>query len=387
MNDLALIPVAARLVPRGGPVGANPAITARNDKEAAAAFLRVSSGGSDHTFESYRKEVVRLLVWLDERRLTLAKMTVDDVHAFYEHLGEPPKHWLRPRKPRRDETLKLTQLLIGPLSNKSIQYSRTVLGHFMKYLQHAGWLQRNVFLLSLKPAVMKTTAPTKLLDLEDWQWLWQWLTTSPAPTPYVEARVARRRWVFALLYHSGIRREEVAITTMGDFTRNDRIWTLRVLGKGNKERFVTVNSALMAELRRYRRSLGLEEYPIPTERLPLVMSLQRNTKNHPARKLQHLTPRAIYALVAETAKTAADECEDPHTRKRLKKLSTHWMRHTNASHRLQAKASVESTQDELGHADPRTTRIYAHVHNDARREDAEKLARLASQPRPKDQED
>lgn len=383
MNDLALIPAAALLVARGGPSGLNPAIAARNDLEAAATFLRARSSGSDHTFEAYRKEVVRLLVWMDEQRLTLADMTVNDVHAFYKHLGKPPKHWLRPRKPRRDETLRVTQLLIGPLSNASIQYSRTVLGHMMKYLQHAGYLQRNVFLLSLKPAVMKASVPTKLLDLEDWQWFWQWLTTRPTPTSYDAARVARRRWVFALLYHSGIRREEVAGTTMGDFTRNDRTWTLRVLGKGNKERFVTVNSALMAELRRYRSGLRLKEYPTPTERFPLVLSLHTHDAG---RKLRHLTPRAIYAVVAKTAREAARDCEDAHTRERLEKLSTHWMRHTSASHRLQAKASLESIQDELGHADPRTTRIYTHVHDEVRREDAEKLARLASQP-PSNQED
>lgn len=381
MNDLVLIPVAAQLAVRGGPVGSNPAIAARNDLEAAAAFLRARSSGSDHTFEAYRKEVVRLLVWLDEHCLTLAGMTVDDVHAFYGHLANPPSHWLRPRKPRHDETLTVTQLLIGPLSNKSIQYSRTVLGHLMKYLQHAGYQQRNVFLLSLKPAVMKTTAPTKLLDLESWQWFWQWLTTRPESKRFDASRAARRRWVFALLYHSGIRREEVAGGTMGDFTRSDRAWTLRVLGKGNKERFVTVNSTLLAELRRYRSSLKLSEYPVPTESYPLVMSI------HASRKSRHLTSRAIGALVTEAAHEASGDCEDAHTRERLLKLSTHWMRHTNASHRLQAKASLESTQDELGHADPRTTRIYAQVHNDARREDAEKLARLAAQPTSKDQED
>jgi site-specific recombinase XerD len=381
MNDLALIPVAAQLVARGGPSGANPAITAQNDLEAAAAFLRARSSGSSHTFEAYRKEVARLLVWLDEQRLTFAGMTVDDVHAFYDHLADPPQHWLRPRKPRHDETLRPTQLLIGPLSNKSIQYSRAVLGHLMKYLQHAGYLQRNVFLLSLRPAVVKTTAPTKFLDLESWQWFWQWLTTRPESKPFEAARAARRRWVFALLYHSGIRREEVASGVMGDFTRTDRFWTLRVLGKGNKERFVTVNSALLGELRGYRSSLDLPEYPVPTERHPLVMSI------HTKRRSQRLTPRAIGALVAKTAKEAAVDCEDAHTRERLLKLSTHWMRHTNASQRLQAKASLESTQDELGHADPRTTRIYAQVHDDARREDAEKLARLAAQPRSQKKED
>ncbi|MNY26647.1 hypothetical protein D3C86_1605070 [compost metagenome] len=39
-------------------------------------------------------------------------------------------------------------------------------------------------------------------------------------------------------------------------------------------------------------------------------------------------------------------------------------------------ASLETTQDELGHADPRTTRIYAKTSSVARKDDAEKLAEL-----------
>jgi site-specific recombinase XerD len=55
-------------------------------------------------------------------------------------------------------------------------------------------------------------------------------------------------------------------------------------------------------------------------------------------------------------------------------MTTHWLRHTNATHRLLAGASLETTQDELGHADPHTTRIYAKTSDTKRREDAEKLA-------------
>jgi site-specific recombinase XerD len=381
MNDLTLLPVTAQLVARGGPMGSNPAIAALNDLEAAATFLRARSSGSHNTFEAYRREIGRLLVWMNENRLTLGNMTVNDVHAFYDHLTSPPVHWLRPRKPHRDETLTITQLLIGPLSNKSIRYSRTVLGHMMKYLQHAGYLQRNVFMLSEKREVEETDVPDKILDLESWQWFWQWLTTRPEPKPFQATRVARCRWVFALLYHTGIRREEVAGGAMGHFIRTDRNWSLRVLGKGNKKRTVTVNSTLLSELRRYRRSVYLPEYPVPSEVYPLVMSI------HKTRKFQHLTPRAIGALVADVAEKAAKDCQDDHTKQRLLKLSTHWMRHTNASHRLQAKATLESTQDELGHADPRTTRIYAKVNDEARREDAEKLANLSAKPIAKAQGD
>jgi len=45
---------------------------------------------------------------------------------------------------------------------------------------------------------------------------------------------------------------------------------------------------------------------------------------------------------------------------------------------LKAGASLATTQDELGHADPKTTRIYASSMSEERIEDAEKLARISS---------
>ena len=57
-------------------------------------------------------------------------------------------------------------------------------------------------------------------------------------------------------------------------------------------------------------------------------------------------------------------------------MTTHWMRHTNATHRLMAGASLETTQDELGHVSPLTTRIYTHTLEEKRAEDAEKLTQL-----------
>jgi site-specific recombinase XerD len=348
------------------------AIDAQSDAEAAALWLRAKGGRSANTFDSYRREALRLLLWLGEQRLALAELKVEHVHLYYAHLANPPKHWIRPRKPRRDETLLPTQALAGPLSNKSIDYTRTVLGQMCSYLQDAGYLQRNVFRLSVKPPVVVETTPTRLLDLDSWNWLWDWILALPSGKPADAGHAARTRWVFALLYHTGIRREEAAHGRMGDFVRKDRAWSLRVLGKGNKEKFVTVNSTLLRELVRYRKSLKLADYPVPGEDFPLVASVNA------ARRSKPLTPRAIGLLVGTIGQRAAAECADEHCRAQIAQMTTHWMRHTNATHRLMAGASLETTQDELGHADPRTTRIYAKASDTRRKEDAEKLAKLGA---------
>ena len=347
-------------------------IDAQTDAEAAALWLRAKGVRSVNTFDSYRREASRLLLWLGEQRLSLAELKVEHVHHYYGHLANPPKHWIRPRKPHRSDTLLPTQALAGPLSNKSIAYTRTVLGQMCVYLQDAGYLQRNPFRLSVNLPVVAGTMPTRLLDLESWRWLWNWILTLPCDKPSDAAHAARVRWLFALLYHTGIRREEAAHGRMGDFTRKDRAWSLRVLGKGNKEKYVTVNSVLLREMVRYRQSLKLADYPVPGEDSPLVASVNVGRRNRP------LTPRAIGLLVGTIGRRAAAECEDEHYRVQIAQMTTHWLRHTNATHRLLAGASIETTQDELGHADPRTTRIYAKTSDMRRKEDAEKLAKLSA---------
>ncbi|HHZ24284.1 TPA: tyrosine-type recombinase/integrase [Xanthomonas vasicola pv. zeae] len=357
---------------RGGPAVPDAAIDAANDFEAVATWLRAKGTRSRHTFDSYRREAVRLLLWLNEQGLSLADMRVDDVHAFYAHLSDPPAHWLRPRKPRRDETLRSTQVLSSALSPQSVNQARTILGQLCAYLLNTGYLRRNVFSLSAKPSLVRRNSVSRQLDVESWRWLWESVAALPCATPQDARYVARARWVLALLYHTGLRREEAAKARMGDFVRDGRAWSLRVVGKGNKERFVTVNSTLLAELRRYRESLDLEPYPVPTETLPVVMSVVA------ARRGKELTPRAVGKLVADLSDAAMRDCPDEHIRDQINRMSTHWLRHTFGGHRMRMGAALETTQDELGHADPKTTRIYTPTIDANRRRDAEKLVELNS---------
>jgi integrase/recombinase XerC len=345
-------------------------IDAQTDVEAAAIWLKAKGGRSINTFDAYRREATRLLLWLGENNLTLSELKVNHIELYFAHLVNPPPHWLRPRKPKRHDNLQPTQVLAGSLSAKSIDQSRVVLGQLCGYLQQAGYLRHNVFRLVSRPVVIKQTVVTRLLDFEAWQWLWQWVLRLPQETDREKARAIRTRWLFALLYHTGIRREEAANGRMGDFIRKDQAWTLRVVGKGNKEKFVTINSSLYQELMLYRRALGLRETPSPAERMPLVASVNN------ARKSAAMTPRAVGWIIYTIGNQAASECQDDHIKAQIAHMTTHWLRHTNATHRLMAGASLETTQDELGHADPRTTRIYAKTTDRQKQEDAEKLAHL-----------
>jgi len=351
------------------------ALGVQTDVQAVAVWIRAKGARSAHTFEAYRREAVRLLLWLHETGVSLKTMKVDHAHLFYTHLAHPPAHWIRPRKPPRGTRLAATQVLAGPLSASSIAHTRTVLGGLCDYLHDAGYVTFNVFKLSMNPVVVVATHQDRVLHLESWFWLWDWLVrrSTSGKDARCQAAVVRERWLLALLYHSGLRREEAARGVMGDFVRTDKGWLLRVTGKGNKQRLVAVNAILLKELMHYRRSLGLPELPDPGERFPLLARINTGTRS------LAMTPRAIGMIIQDLAQAAAHDCPDVHIRSQLARLSPHWLRHTNATHRLAAGASLETTQDELGHADPRTTRIYAKTIDSKRREDAQKLADLQTQ--------
>jgi site-specific recombinase XerD len=371
MNEL--IDTDASLPVRTGSSSADAALSACSDIEAVSAWLLARGSRTPNTFDAYKRESGRLLLWLKDRGLGLRDLKVEHVHEFFQFLAAPPQHWLRPRKIERGQQLAPTQVMVGPLTASSIDYARTVLGQMCGYLQDAGYVQRNVFRLSSKPAVVNKSVSSRSLDIESWNWLWSWITRMPREDDREEARAVRARWLFALLYHAGIRRDEVASGTMGDFVRTDGDWQLRVIGKGSRERLVTVNSVLLQELLIYRAWHGLAPaYPVPSERTPLVLSV------YAARSAAAMTPRAVGKIISEVAAEAAKHCADEHIRDKIERMSTHWMRHTSATHRLKAGASLQTVQDELGHRDLKTTRIYTVDIAEARREDAELLARLHS---------
>lgn len=357
------------------------------DAQAVVLWLRARGSRSERTFDAYRREASRLLRWAGEQGMTLAAFTVEDTHRYFQHLTNPPAAWVA-RPGRQSKTH-----LAGPLSAGSLRYTRTVLSQLFGYLQEAGVVKSNVFKLSPIPAVAEIPVVERTLDLDAWRAVWAWATqvTEKQESPCDKGRLSgrldgrlngslsgrhavRARWVLALLYHAGLRRSEAVTATFGDFFRQDGQWLLRVHGKGNKPRFVTVNSALAAEMVRYRRACGLAtDNPTPGDPRPLIASVQPRRASLMAR----LTPRALDRLVQAIATHAAQATDDPVIASRIAKMTPHWLRHTHATHRLLAGASLETTQDELGHADPRTTRLYAKTADTKRRADAERLAALS----------
>ncbi len=138
--------------------------------------------------------------------------------------------------------------------------------------------------------------------------------------------------ILELLYASGLRVSELAALTLDAVDRAGR--TVRVLGKGRKERIVPFGASAARALEAYLADRAATRGPLFT--------------NHRGGRL---TPRAIHAIVRRSAVAAGI----------ARRVSPHTLRHTFATHLLDAGADLRAIQEFLGHSRLSTTQRYTHV--------------------------
>jgi integrase/recombinase XerC len=138
--------------------------------------------------------------------------------------------------------------------------------------------------------------------------------------------------ILELFYSSGLRLSELASLEVRDvdtFTES-----VRVLGKGRKERIVPVGSLALEAIQKYRQAAGVHAGP-------LFINKSR----------RRLSTRSVWLSLKRYLAFA----EIPQN------ISPHKLRHSFATHLLDAGADLRSVQTLLGHASLSTTQTYTHV--------------------------
>ena len=156
----------------------------------------------------------------------------------------------------------------------------------------------------------------------------------------------RDRAILELLYAAGLRVSEIATLDAADLDLSDR--TVRVRGKGGKERVGVIGEPAARALQRYLR-----------DGRPLLAAVSGSTKGPrtPAAALflnrsgGRLTSRSVQTLVRKHATKAGLPVE----------VHPHLLRHSFATHLLDGGADLRVVQELLGHESPNTTQIYTHV--------------------------
>ncbi|WP_296655265.1 tyrosine-type recombinase/integrase [Paraburkholderia sp.] len=340
--------------------GGHLQIAADTDVEAVRLWL-AEYAGSPHTLRSYRKEAVRLLMWAT-RTLgkPLSSLTREDFLLYERFLAAPTGDWADPARPRRGGTRRLFD---GPLSERSQHQALGILSGLLSYLVSAGYLAGNPLALRRRTgaAAKRTRRVERYLDHA----LWDYVLASVEQWPRLTARdhqhYERSRWLIRLLYHTGLRVSEAAHAKAADFYQRRGNWWLHVVGKGGAEGEVPVSAALMVDFARYRVFHGLAPTPLGNETAAAVMSVAGD----PCR---HLTSAAVYLIVKEVFRRAADTLamSDPAGAATLRRASTHWLRHTAATHQADAGTDLRFIQKNMRHASIQTTGIYLHAEDDRR---------------------
>ena len=171
-----------------------------------------------------------------------------------------------------------------------------------------------------------------------------------APDPSSPAG-RRDRAILELFYASGLRLSELVDVDLADVNLSSRV--LRVRGKGAKERLVPFNQSAGDAL----RAMMADHLALPVAAAPARSTRTRSPHaraRHPLfRNLRggRLTSRSVDRIVRRYVRDAAI----------AQGISPHALRHTFATHLLQAGADLRAIQELLGHARLSTTQRYTHL--------------------------
>lgn len=338
-------------------------IAADTDIEAIRLWL-AEYAGSPHTLRSYRKEAVRLLLWSTRTQAKpVSSLTREDLLAYEAFLSRPPSEWIDTTRPRHGGD---RRLFAGPLSPRSIRQALGILSGLFNYLVAAGYLAGNPLALRRQRGhgVSRRATVERYLSQDLWRFVLDFIETLPQSSARDRQHHERVRWLFRLLYGASLRASEAAQARAGDLYQRRGRWWLAVVGKGGVAGDVPISEALMADFARYRAFHGLPGLPLPEESKPLVMSVAGQTD-------KPLSPTAIYLIVKDIFRRAASALgdTDPAGAMTLRKASTHWLRHTSASHQADAGNDIRHIQRNLRHASIETTAIYLHAEEDRRHAD------------------
>jgi len=284
------------------------------------AHLAAERGASVYTLRNYRQALTEFVRWHQEQRqkpVTWDQLQRDDFRSYLRCLGR------------------------GKLSRAAIQLRFCALRSFYKFLIRRGVLEaspiKNLALPKLEKRLPKFLTPQQMIDLleaplKELTALKQTSVAEIDPTPFL-----RDVAILETIYSCGLRISELCGLQADDISWNERI--VRVRGKGKKERLLPVGAPALAAIQNYWNKLN----PLPGIDAPVFLAK--------AHKLKPMYPRLVQLRLKRYLALAG---LDPH-------LTPHQLRHSYATHLLDAGADLRSVQELLGHAHLVSTQVYTHV--------------------------
>ena len=261
---------------------------------------------SANTLSAYRRDMELYLAFAQEQELTLKQMDAGNARSFVGYLS------------RRG------------LSSRSTNRVLSAVRGYYRFLERVGEEAGNPF-ASIKGLKIDGKLPSFLFEEEIDQ-----LLDSVQPQDLWEQRDLL---ILELLYSTGCRVSELASASYTDLDLKGG--TLRVLGKGNKERLVFLGQAAVKQLREYLLRRKAFRAGDPDGRRALLIN--RRGRRLSVRGIQNIVDRLLL-------RSRLDKTATPHT-----------FRHSFATHVLRKGADIRVVQELLGHASLSTTQVYTHL--------------------------
>ena len=284
-----------------------------NDEEVIQKFVDYLLGVknySENTIKSYKEDILDFKKFIRDE-----KMAPDLIH-IRDRVANNYKSSLRYRK----------------LSNSTIDRKISALHSFYKYLFKENIVRENYF--DKVEAIKKEKRLPQVLKEPELKHLFESIDVSTV--------LGFRNYVILeILYGCGLRVSEMCQMVISDINFSDS--TIKIHGKGSKERLVIMFDDLQKDLRHY----------LSTERLILL----RKSKDIDNRTVflnkngTNLTPRGVRVILDDIIKNAGETFH----------ITPHMLRHSFATSMLDHGADLRSVQELLGHESLSTTQIYTHV--------------------------
>jgi integrase/recombinase XerD len=358
---------------------------AREDFLYTQSFLKSYSRKSEATFRGYRNEVERLLLWA----WTIAGKSViqlkrPDLEGYFDFVHSPPATWVgdsvqdrfkiiggecrqnknwRPfagklaKEDRKQAMVEGADIEVSrdghTLSHEAMKICYSAVSAYYDYLTDEGYAFGNPIpaIRKQSPYLIRGATQKSIKRLSDLQW--DFVLECAEKAADKDPLQERTLFVIATLKALYLR-----VSELSDRSNWQPVWKhywqdndgnnwLKVLGKGNKLRDVSVPSALLPYIDRYQRyrssltsSFGINS---------AMVAKNRGSGGMTARQLRRIVQQgfdlAYDSMIAEGFGKEA---------KALREATTHWLRHTGASQDI-ATRPLKHMSDDLGHASMGTT--------------------------------
>jgi integrase/recombinase XerD len=270
-------------------------------------YLKIERGLSLNTLDSYSRDLEKLTLFLKENEINSSPIAIDKV-IIQQFIYEVAKK-LNPRSQAR--------IIAG-------------LRSFFDYLIFEAYRDTNPTDLLETPKIGRKLPDTLSQDEID-------ILISAIDLSHPQGE--RNRTLLETIYSCGLRVSEAITLKISDLFFEEGF--IRVLGKGNKERYVPIHKETERYILMYMKEIR-KNIPIKKGFEDTLFLNRRGTS---------LTRQMIFIILKDLASKIGLK----------KKISPHTLRHSFATHLLQNGADLSTIQQILGHESITTTEIYVHV--------------------------